>query len=298
MYTCVRWQRYKTVRMIIVTGTKRSGTSMWMQILRAAGFPSLGEAFPHDWGETIRGANEGGFYESPLRHGIYYATNPHPLTGAFLPPRTSRRVAVKVFASGLVKSDLAYVDRVIASMRPWREYASSLQRLYTMERASKLAQAEHEGRAPETVLDNAYLSPVLEWWRDNYVLVRDALVRRYPLHMISYASVLRAPAQVIGEVIEWLGAGDAQAALAAVREELRTQQEVELSDSGVSREHEALFDELYAHIDERRALSEGLIDRLNAAHDVLAPRIDEAVKQARSERERALQRARAARGGS
>ena len=32
--------------MIFVSGTKRSGTSMWMQVLRAAGLPVLGEAFP------------------------------------------------------------------------------------------------------------------------------------------------------------------------------------------------------------------------------------------------------------
>ena len=35
--------------MIIVTGTKRSGTSMWMQILAAAGLPVFGEAFPRSW---------------------------------------------------------------------------------------------------------------------------------------------------------------------------------------------------------------------------------------------------------
>src|SRR6185295_4057207 len=115
--------------MIIVTGTKRSGTSMWMQILKAAGFPILGEAFPRDWGETIRDANKQGFFESPLRLGIYYATNPHPRTGAFLAPKETRRLAVKVFSVGLVKSDLAYVDKVVASMRPWREYLRSLERL-------------------------------------------------------------------------------------------------------------------------------------------------------------------------
>jgi hypothetical protein len=279
---------------IIVTGTKRSGTSMWMQILRAAGFPSLGDAFPNDWAETIRDANEGGFYESPLRGGIYYATNPHPSTGAFLPPQASRRVVVKVFATGLVRSDLAYVDRVIASMRPWREYATSIQRLYTMERENKRAKAEREGQPAERVLDYEHLPPALEWWRDNYVLVRDALVRRYPLHMISYASVLRAPEDVVAETIRWLGAGDVAQAVAAVREELRTQESSEF-ESGLSREHEVLFDEFYAHIDERRPLSGSLIERLNAAHDVLAPKIAEAEAHSRNERMRAIGRAKAAR---
>src|SRR5688500_18403904 len=113
--------------MIIVTGTKRSGTSMWMQILRAAGFPTLGEAFPRDWARTIRQANPEGFYESPLRTGIYYATNPNPRTGAYLFPQSTRRTAVKVFVPGLVRSDMAFVDRVIATMRNPREYVHSLE---------------------------------------------------------------------------------------------------------------------------------------------------------------------------
>ena len=90
--------------MIIVTGTKRSGTSMWMQVLAAAGFPTLGEAFPRDWGRTIREANPEGFFESPLRNGIYYATNPSPRTGAYLAPEATRRTVVKVFVPGLVKT--------------------------------------------------------------------------------------------------------------------------------------------------------------------------------------------------
>ena len=40
--------------MLFVTGTKRSGTSMWMQVLRAAGLPVIGTEFPRDWGEVIR----------------------------------------------------------------------------------------------------------------------------------------------------------------------------------------------------------------------------------------------------
>ena len=72
--------------MFIVTGTKRSGTSMWMQILIAAGLPIIGEAFPMRWEQTIKAANPEGFYESHLRRGIYYRTNPHPKTAAYLFP--------------------------------------------------------------------------------------------------------------------------------------------------------------------------------------------------------------------
>ncbi len=69
--------------MIVVTGTKRSGTSMWMQILVNGGFPYIGEAFPRDWGSKIRDANPEGFYESALAGGVWWRTNPSPRTGAW-----------------------------------------------------------------------------------------------------------------------------------------------------------------------------------------------------------------------
>jgi hypothetical protein len=282
--------------MIIVTGTKRSGTSMWMQILKAAGYPILGEAFPRDWGETIRDANKQGFFESPLRLGIYYATNPHPRTGAFLAPKESRRLAVKVFAVGLVKSDLAYVDKVVASMRHWREYKRSLERLYEMERANKRAKAARTGRPAPSAPSLSTISPVLEWWSDNYTLIRDALIRRYPMHMISYASVLRETEAVVRETLAWIGGGDADAAVAAVNEVLRTQRvdEQGTEPSGLCAEHEQLFDELYVRVDQRTPLDAAFIDRLNAAQDQLAPQIAEAEKRAKEERKRAREEARAA----
>ena len=44
--------------MIFVSGTKRSGTSMWMQVLQAAGLPILGKAFSRNGGTSpLRDAN-------------------------------------------------------------------------------------------------------------------------------------------------------------------------------------------------------------------------------------------------
>jgi len=291
--------------MIIVTGTKRSGTSMWMQILKAAGFPVLGEAFPRDWGETIRDANREGFYESPLRHGIYYATNPHPENGAFLQPHETRQMVVKVFAPGLRRSDLAYLDRVVATMRNWRDYRSSLARLFDLEREGKRALAERSGKPPEVVPDYSYLPAALEWWNDNYTLLRDALIRRYPLHMVSYAAVLRDPEKVVSETLSWLGSGQREAAVAAVQESLRTQSaetRTEGEPSGLTPEQESLFDELYARIDEQRPLDGDLIDKLNAAHDELEPVIErllrDTARQRRMARAAAVQQDVDARGSA
>jgi len=280
--------------MIIVTGTKRSGTSMWMQILKAAGLPILGEAFPRDWADTIREANADGFYESPLRHGIYYATNPHPITGAFLAPTDTENMVVKVFAPGLAKSDLAYVRRVVATMRSVREYQASLRRLYALEREGKLAQADKTGRPREAVPTYPNMPPALEWWSDNYTLLRDALVRRYPLHMVSYAAVLREPARLVGEALAWLGVAESDAAVEVVREARRTQSAESLHDEaleGLTPDQAALCDDLFACVDARQPLTGALIDRLNDAHDALEPVIEATRRQVEEGRRRARREA-------
>ena len=121
--------------MILVTGMKRSGTSMWMQVLEAAGYKWIGQHYLGAWEKSIQAANPRGFYESRLRQGIFFATNPDPATGAFLPPDATRRHVVKVFIPGLIRTDLAYLDRALATLRPWREQVVSLRRLYAMEDA-------------------------------------------------------------------------------------------------------------------------------------------------------------------
>jgi hypothetical protein len=164
--------------MLIDTGTKRSGTSMWMQILTAAGFPAFGEAFPRNWGETIKDANPDGFYESILRQGIYYRTNPHPRTGAYFFPEQVERHVVKVFIPGLVRTDRAYIGTVVATVRHWREYHDSLERLYAMENDARTQ--KNEGAKPPP-----RIPPVFEWWSENFSLIRDIVTRRHRVHVQS-----------------------------------------------------------------------------------------------------------------
>ena len=272
--------------MIIVTGTKRSGTSMWMQILRAAGYATIGEAFPRDWERTIRAANAEGFYESPLRSGVYYATNPNPRTGVYLSPGETRKSAVKVFVPGLVRSDMAFIDRVIATMRSVREYVHSLERLYAMERQSKAQLARERRREPLPAIE--HMQPGLEWWNDNYRLLCDALIRRYPLHMVSYASVLAKPEKVVSETLAWVGGGQIESAVSSVREHLRTQREDELprGASGLHPSIEEVCDELYARVHEQRPLDAAFIERLNSTHEKLEPAIKAAEAHAKESRRR------------
>ena len=254
--------------MIIVTGTKRSGTSMWMQILTAAGFPAFGEAFPRNWGNTIKDANPDGFYESILRRGIYWRTNPHPVSGAYFFPEQVEKHVVKVFIPGLVRTDRAYIGSVLATVRHWREYERSLNRLFAMEDSSR----------PEGTKPPVRTPPLLEWWSENFMLVRDVVTRRYRVHVQSYDGLLRDPKQVVEETLGWIGSGDIAAALAAVKPSNRTQERSADEEIGLDLPPEVLeaFELLYQAVDERRPMTAELIGRLNQTQVALAPRIKEA----------------------
>jgi hypothetical protein len=263
--------------MVIVTGTKRSGTSLWMQILIAAGIPHFGEAFPRDWETTLKDANKEGFYESMLRAGIYYATNPHPKTGAYFFPEQVEGHCVKVFIPGLVRSDRAYIGRVIASVREWREHEASLLRLYAMEdaeraRASAEASAGDAGESAEAAPPER-MPPALEWWAENFSLVRDISIRRYPVHAQSYDGLLRDPERVIRDTVVWLGRGDATRAVAIPKQQHRNFQRPE--SSSVPSEAAEVFDELYATIDKKRELTRPLLLKLNECNERLTPLLEE-----------------------
>src|SRR5688572_8443921 len=179
--------------MIIVTGPKRSGTSMWMHVLVAEGLPAIGERFPAALGDVLAAANPDGFFESELVAGINFQTNPHPVSGAYLAPQATRRHAVKVFIPGLVRTDVAFIDHCIATVRDWRSYVASSRRVRAL-----------AGADP----GDSLLPPALEWWSCNYGLVRDLAIRGYPVHVLSYDGFLRDPERTTSEVLGWIGAGD------------------------------------------------------------------------------------------
>ncbi len=267
---------------------------MWMQLLQAAGMPVIGEAFPLTWGESIRSANPEGFFESILRKGIYWETNPHPATGAYIDPHQSRYYAVKVFIPGLIRTDRAFMHKVIGTMRHWREYDASLKRLYAMGDDARTKVAEKGGaKKPRPVeYTSERVDPVLEWWAENFSLVSDLAIRRYPAHLVAYENTLREPDRVVTEAFEWLGKGDPKKAIEGVKPEVRTQddssrqQKLEIDEEP---ELTSTFDDLYAHVLERRALEPSFIDKLNATNDKLMPRFKAAAKamdKARQEQRR------------
>ena len=127
--------------MRIVSGTGRSGTSMWMQILNAAGCTVIGEAFPMDWGVRLSAANPAGFFETTLRSGINFTTNPDPHSGAHIQPETSGDWVTKVMSTGLRRTDRAFIDKVVISVRRWPDFIASIQRLFELDRGADSAQS-------------------------------------------------------------------------------------------------------------------------------------------------------------
>ena len=252
--------------MLFVSGTKRSGTSMWMQVLRAAGLPVLGEAFPRGWDKTIKDANPDGFFESLYRDGVYWRTNPHPTTGRYLFEKEVRGYGCKVFVPGVIRTELAFIERVIANVREWREYESSLARLKAME------DGKRNPRLPELVA----MPAALEWWMENFALVRDLSIRRYPHCLSTYSQVLADPAPFVRralEGVEGVEGVNLDAAVSAIKPESQTQSEGE--SETVEPKLAKVFDDLYAAVEAGKGFSSALLSTLNETNRSLLPRLHE-----------------------
>lgn len=207
--------------MIIVTGSGRSGTSMWMQALKAAGVPVVGSAFGGGL-HRLRSSNPRGFYESMHRDGNFAGVDLVQYQGH----------AIKIFPAGVRLVPAEHVENVICSIRDPREVASSYRVM------------GHRGGNKAATDSDAMLRL---WWRANVGTVMDAWRRGYPFKLMAYESALAAPADTIVPIVQWLGQGDAAAAAAVVEPRLRrhvadTSQPI----AGIEADDSAAFDALYA----------------------------------------------------
>lgn len=254
--------------MFIVSGTKRSGTSMWMQALAAAGVPVTGEKFPKQWEQgALKEANPDGFYEDIYRDGVFFATNPHPHTGRYLEAEESRGTVVKVFIPGVVRTERGYIEGVIANVREWREYEASVERLWDLDDV----QRAQEQSKPSGV---DRLPAALEWWSENYALIRDHLCRQYPLVLQTYAQVLEDPSRHVGAALDRIGSGNLEEAVAAIKPERKTQSR--RSSNSVDDDTAKVFDAFYESVAMGERFSPALLSDMAALHKRLQPRLIEA----------------------
>ena len=114
-----------------------------------------------------------------------------------------------------------------------------------------------------------------EWWMENFALVRDISLRRYPARLRTYEEVVEHPERCVGETLRWIGRGDVSSAVAAVKAERRTQHgDASIGDSSeVEPRHARVFDDLYDAIAARLPLDGALLRTLNATNQELLPRL-------------------------
>lgn len=242
--------------MIVVVGAGRSGTSMWMQVLAAAGFTVIGEAFPAGWRAQLGSANPRGFFESNLIHGINFTTNPDPVSGVELSVEGTSGHVVKTFSAGLRRTEISWLGRVVVTVREWRTFSDSVQRF------SDLASgAVGEGRGPSQGVD-----PPGYWLSEYLAILRDARTRRYPIRLVAYEDVLADPERVVPPVLEWIGVeADTAAAVRAVEPLLSTPTVGGARPRAPHPLSEPL-DDFYAALSGRAPLDDRLIRHLTEVH--------------------------------
>jgi hypothetical protein len=246
--------------MIIVTGTKRSGTSLWMQILERTGYPILGEKFPSEWGASIRDANPNGFYESTLRYGINWTSNPSK--DYYFAPEPYRNHAVKVFMAGLVRTDAAHIHKVVVTVRHWAEYGKSLRRLFDIEdayTASLQDEAERTKREKAAKEGRGNMNEEDEWFLENYDFLRDYNLRRYECQLTAYDDLVGDPEKTLGRVLPWLGFGKVEVAAGAIDDALRNRK---ITRPEVKHENAEIYEDFYQALS-KASVPATLVTKLN-----------------------------------
>jgi hypothetical protein len=124
-----------------------------------------------------------------------------------------------------------------------------------------------------------FMSPVVEWWVQNFSLVSDFVTRRYPLYMVAYDAVLNDPEATLHGMFDWLGRGNVEAAIAAVDPALRTQDagrggDDSTEDTDLPHSCIETFDALYSLVVEQRALEQSFVDLLNETNEALVDVIE------------------------
>src|SRR5690606_15940935 len=92
-----------------------------------------------------------------------------------------------------------------------------------------------------------------------------------PARLQTYDQVLEDPERVIGGVLRWIGRGDVEAGVAAVKPENRTQTRPE--SSSVEPKLARVFDDLYGAIAEGKGIANALLRTLNDTNQALLPEL-------------------------
>ena len=237
--------------MIIVSGTKRTGTSLMMQMLQSAGFNVLGEKFPEKWDGKNNVKNPEGFYESKfIDDGV---TN----TNCPLAAQDHIQSAVKVFCPGVPNTDSRYIHKVVLMVRDWKEQVQSWKELTEMNTGKKTLQ-----------YPDGY-----EYFFSYYDFIKDLNNRRYNTIVIDYNDLLKNPKNNIESLNNFFGVGRWDLAKKCIKKKLYTvNNEKEKIKTKVDPEFGTVLDKLYEELRTGK-ITEGMLGLLEAWYSKLAPEV-------------------------
>ncbi len=235
--------------MIVVTHTAYAHAAAFVEVLRAAGLPVLGEAIPAAWSEHAEEAVQPSFFATLGDQGIFYKTNPDPYSQVYLDAAEAEGFALAMKVNAVQRSERAFLGHVVAVM-------------------------PHFARATAAdASDEDELAAVLLWWNDYVSLLRDAATRRYPLRLFSAEALARDPEATLGAVLGFAGAELTEAAVHATRA---------LPAPGEGRPGAAsalpptvldVFEELHRRVDQDEGFDRPFLERLYAVNQALTPQI-------------------------
>ena len=180
-----------------------------------------------------------------------------------LPHKTEKDI-VKVFVPGLIQTDYAFIHRVVGTIRPWNEFSSSMERLLEMEFNSHLSEDNSDLNSDllvrvRSIINRPSLHWAHIWWTDNFDLIHDALLKKYPINIVSYGRLLREPDVLIPSILNWCHSPlpsdinlykrklsiDMEKAIATVDTSLQTQASPQIDDHDLPVEIINVFDNFY-----------------------------------------------------
>jgi hypothetical protein len=252
--------------MIVATGPASTAGSAWVDVLRGAGVPVLGESLPAEWSEGVRADVHPSYFSTLTEQGVYYKTNPDPFSQAYLDAASSAPFAIGMKVVAVLRTERAYLDHVVASMPHFRTRTAGA----------------------------GDLESVLMWWNDNFLLLRDAATRRYPLRLVTDEALARDPEGATRSTLAFLGVEPTEAAIAQAR---RCPPPVAV-ESAVDLEMPVtvldVFEALHRRVDNEEGFDRTFIEHLYAVNEALTPHVLRL--QVATLREQAIRRKRNAEG--
>ena len=172
-----------------------------MSMMNEAGFPVLGSKFPLNWEEKRTEKNKDlEFPQNPSETGFWedmnIVDNGCNNVTMNINPENLKDHAAKIFFSGMIKTDLAYIDKVILCIRDCKSYTSSWEKVLSFNLKENNKKTEK------------YPYPIGTEFVCKYsILLKDYVKRKYKMIVIDYDQMLNDPEKICTNLKSFIGSG-------------------------------------------------------------------------------------------